>query len=102
MTRRPFLRVTKSIGYTDESVTRIEIDAGVSAGIRWGSLSSEMVPIFEEQAARLERGFSQEAWLALDPIERALIIAIRRIDNAMKNIQAEAEIREAKKKGNNK
>lgn len=90
------------MGYTDENVTRIELDIGTHAGIRWGSLSGEMVPIFEEQAARLERNYTVQAWLDLDPMERALVIAIRRVDNAMKNIQAEAEMREAKRKANTK
>lgn len=97
MTRRTFLRVTKSIGYTDESVTKIELKSSVSAGIRWGSLGNEMVPIFEEQSTRLERGFSIQAWLDLDPMERAMIVAVRRIDNSMKNLQAEAEISASKK-----
>lgn len=56
-----------------------------------------MVPIFEEQSTRLERGFSIQSWLELDPIERAMIIAIRRIENSMKNLQAEAEISASKK-----
>lgn len=89
--------MTKSIGYTDEVVTRIDIDIGVSTGIRWGSLSQDMVPIFEEHIARLERGYKINEWLEMDPMERAMVVAVRRIDNAMKNIQAEAEYKQAKK-----
>lgn len=57
-----------------------------------------MVPLFEEQIARLERGYTVEAWLSLDPMERAMVVAVRRIDNATKSIQAEAEIKQANKK----
>lgn len=89
--------MTKAVGYTDEYVTRIEPKHAVSTGIQWGSLGHELVPIFEEQSARLERGYSVQEWLDLDPTERALIVAIRRIDNSMKNIQAEAEIAASKK-----
>ena len=89
--------VTKSSGYVRESVTKFEPENSVSAGVTWGSLGDGMVPIFEEQAARLERNYTLEAWMAIDPMERAMIIAIRRIDIASKNLQADAEIREARR-----
>ena len=93
--------MTKAVGYTDEPITKIEPKNIVVTGIQWGSLGVEMVPIFEEQSARLERGFSIQSWIDMDPIERAMIVAIRRIDNSMKNIQADAEIA-ASKKGSKK
>lgn len=94
-TRKTFLRVTKSIGYTDESITRIELQDGISAGIRWGSIGPDMVPIFEEQAARLERNYTLQQWADLEPMEKAIVIAVRRIDMAAKNLQIEAEIKKA-------
>lgn len=89
--------MTKRVGEVEESVTRIELDNAVSAGIRLGSLGDDMVPLFEEHAARLERGISMKDWYALEPLERAMVVAIRRLDNSMKNLQAEAEIRKAKR-----
>jgi len=56
-----------------------------------------MVPLFDEHAARLEYGYSVTDWYAMEPMERALVVAIRRIDNAMKNLQAEAEIKHVKR-----
>ena len=98
MTLPNFLRVTKSIGYTDADVTKIELGDSVSAGIRWGSLGVDMVPMFEEHLERISRRYTLEQWAALDPIEKAMMIAVRRIENAMKNLQAEAEAKKAKRK----
>ncbi len=56
-----------------------------------------MVPIFEEHATRIENGFSIEDWYKLESIERAMIVAMRRIDVASKNLQAEAEIKASKR-----
>lgn len=96
-TRNPFLMVTKSSGQIRESVTRFESEFAVSADITWGALSPDMVPIFEEQVARLERGYTVQAWYDLDPLERAMVVAIRRIDIAQKNLQADEEIRRARR-----
>ncbi len=93
------MRVTKSIGYTEETVTKIEPANTVSAGIRWGAISGEFVPLYEEQVARIEAHYTMDAWYALDPLERAMVIAVRRIGNAMQNLQMEAEIKAAKGKG---
>ena len=98
MTLPTFLRVTKSIGYTDADVTRIELNNTVSAGIRWGSLGNDMVPMFEEQYERITRRYTLEQWAELDPLEKAMMIAVRRIENAMKNLQAEAEAKKVKSK----
>lgn len=89
--------MTKRVGEVDESVTRIELDNAVSAGIQLGSLGPDMVPLFEEHSARLERGIGLDAWYKMEPMERAMIVAQRRLENAMKNLQAEAEIRKAKR-----
>lgn len=94
--------VTKQIGEIRENVTRIELDNAVSAGVMWGALGSDMVPIFEEHTTRLERNYTLEQWYALDPMERALVVAHRRIDMAAKNLQSDAEIRDAKRKSKQK
>ena len=91
--------MTKIVGEVDESLTRIELDNGISAGIRLGSLGMDMVPIFEEHSARLDRNINIRDWYAMDPMERAMVVAIKRLDTAMKNHQAEAEIKHAKAKG---
>ena len=51
-----------------------------------------MVPPYEEHLARLERGIAMKEWYEMHPIERALIVAIRRINIMEKNLQTEAEI----------
>ena len=94
---RRFLGVTKRVGDLDLNITRIELEHGISAGIRWRSLGADMVPIFEEHMARDEKGIRMKDWYSLEPMERAIVIAVRRISNAAKNHQAEAEIRAAKR-----
>jgi hypothetical protein len=59
-------------------------------------LGLDLVPIFEEQTARLGRGISLDDWGRMTETEKALIIAQRRIVTQMKNLQTEAEIRKAK------
>lgn len=102
MTRFPFLRVTKRVGELQESVTRIEVDDVVSAGIMWGQIGPDVIPIFEEHSARLERGFTMKEWYDMPPMERALVVAVRRVDNASKNLQAEAEMKAARRKAKQK
>lgn len=55
------------------------------------------MPLYEEHQARLDFGYSLADWQVLDPNEKALTIAMRRIHLALENIQAEAQIREAKR-----
>lgn len=88
--------VTKQVGYLRENVTKIETENSVSAGVTWGSLGPDMIPLFEEHSTRLERDYTIEQWYQLDPIERAMAVAMRRIDIASKNLQSDAEIRKAK------
>ena len=92
--------MTKSNGLISENVTRVELSHSVSAGIMWGAIGSDMVPIYEEHQARLERNYSIAAWYELEAMERAMVIAIRRIDNAARNLQSEAEIADAKRNAN--
>ena len=97
MTLRHFLGVIKRIGLVDESITSVEVENQVSAGIKWRSLGPDMVPIFEEHSARLERGYTLTAWYALEPMERAIVIAQRRLENASKNLHNDAQTAHAKK-----
>ena len=90
--------MTKRVGELQENITRVELEHGINAGIRWRTLGRDMVPIFEEHSAREEKGYSMKEWYALEPMERAIVIAVRRIDNAAKNHQAEAEIKASKAK----
>lgn len=64
----------------------------------WGSIGPGMVPIFEEQIARIESKFTMLEWSKLDRIEKAMIIAVRRVDTASKNLQMEAEMRDIKRR----
>lgn len=69
----------------------------MSAGIRLRSLGIGMVPVYEEQEARLERNISMRQWEEMTVDEKALIVAMRRIRIAMQNLQTEAEIRDAER-----
>ena len=87
--------VTAPKGAIRDSVTRLETD-GVSAGIRWGALGVEMVPIFEETTVRIDQRYTTGEWAQLDPMEKAIMVAQKRISNAIQNIQSEAEMRRMK------
>lgn len=39
------------------------------------------VPIYEEHSVRKKAGYTIEQWYNLDPFERALEVALQRIDN---------------------
>lgn len=74
-------------------VTEIELENGVNAGISLRKLGVDLVPLYEEHAARLERQISVSQWLDMSETEKALVIAQRRISIQMQNLQTEAEIR---------
>lgn len=92
--------MTKNVGYLWEDIAHVELERSVSAGIKWGTLGTDMVPLFEEHIARMERNITLSQWFTMEPLERALIIATRRIDIAVKNHQTEAEIKNAERKAN--
>lgn len=69
----------------------------MSAGIGLRSLGEGAVPIQEEHEARLERGIGISAWMEMDPMEKALLIATRRVRFAMDNLNAEAQVKQAEK-----
>ncbi len=62
---KPFLGVSKKVGYVDLPVSRVELDDPVYSGVKLTSLVEGMVPIYEEQAARAGAGISIEAWAAV-------------------------------------
>jgi hypothetical protein len=88
------------VGEIEQNITHIELEHGINAGIRWRSLGTDMVPIFEEHLVREENKIRMKDWYAMEPMERAIKIAVRRINNAAKNHQSEAEIEDAKRKQN--
>lgn len=94
--------MTVPIGELNVPVTQVELQHGISAGIRLNTFAVGLVPIHEEHEARLERNISLEFWGTMHHMEKALIIANRRNRIAMKNLQEEAVIekskRDAKKK----
>jgi len=79
-------------------VTEIELDHAVASGAELRMLGAGLVPLYEEHTARLERDIDLDRWQVMDPIEKALIIAQRRIRLALENLQAEAQIKAAKRK----
>lgn len=99
---KPFLMVTKNSYEIRESVTRFESENAINAGISWGAIGPGIVPIFEEHATRMERGYTLQAWYELEPLERAMTVAMRRIDIASKNLQMDAEIRHSKQNARKK
>ena len=95
---RRFLGVTKSNGEIDVPATKIELEHGISSNLMLVSMAVGLVPIYEEQLTRLEHGINLDAWAGMSVDEKAMIIALRRTTMAMKNLQAEAEIKQAEKK----
>lgn len=96
--RKRFLGVTRRQGEIDLPVTAIELEYAVYSGAKLKILAEGMVPVFEEHEARVERGLSLEAWGTMPLYEKAMIIAIRRTNIALQNLQNEAEIRDAERK----
>ena len=80
----------------DVLVTEIELDSAISAGVMWRSMVPGLVPIYEEQSARVDSGISIERWMEMIPMERAMVVAMRRIKMAIENQQSEAENRHIK------
>ena len=78
--------------------TKIELEHGISSNLWMASLAPGLIPIYEEHITRLERGIDLEAWSKMNVDEKAMIVAVRRTATAMKNLQSEAEIKQAEKK----
>lgn len=77
-------------------ITHVEVENSVSAGIQLNVYCPGVVPFYEEHESRLERGINLATWAEMDPLEKALVIAMRRSRIAQQNLQADAEIRKAK------
>jgi len=75
------------------SVTEIEPEHGISAGIHLRSIGNGMVPVYEEHVTRIENNMNLTEWDALPYMERVMVIAVTRVKHAIANLQAEAEIR---------
>jgi len=99
-TQNPFLGVTKTAGGLEYPVSQVEIENGISAGLHWRAMAHGIVPVYEEHTARLERNIGIADWYEMDPMERAIVVAARRIRMASEAHQADAEIKEARKKSN--
>lgn len=85
----------KHLEYLDYNVTEIELEHGVSAGILLRSFSEDGVPPYYEHLARVKAGKSLSEWQSMNRWDKALIVAIMQIENAVKGHQAEAEINKA-------
>lgn len=73
------------------NVTEVELEHGVSAGIRLRSLAKWTIPVFEEQDVRIQNNMSLAQWDELPYMDRVMLVAVTRIRNAVKNLQSEAE-----------
>jgi len=99
---RSFLGASQSNGSISVPVTRVELEHAVSSGAELKVIGADMVPLYEEHTARLEIGCNLKQWEEMDVTEKALVIAQRRIKIALENIQAEAQIRQAKRNSGRK
>lgn len=70
----------------------------MSAGILLRSLSEDTIPQYYEHLARVKYGKSLSEWMAMSRWDKALIVAIMQVDNAVQGHQAEAEIQRAQRK----
>ena len=96
-----FLGATKQLGEIDYNVTEIEPEEALSTGVMLRAYGRGIVPIYEEHLARLSKNISLENWMTMQPLERAIIVAMRRIENAIENQRAEAERRKIKSESRN-
>ena len=78
------------------NVTEIELDHGVSAGIGLRSFGNGMISVFEVQNVRIQNKMSLSEWDDIPYMERVILVAVNRINRAISNLQAEAELRSTK------
>ena len=69
----------------------------MNAGVKLRAYGTGMVPLYEEHQARLERGIGLDAWNEMAEMEKALIVASRRIKMAIHNLQEEAQIKKSER-----
>ena len=77
------------------SVTEIELEHGVNAGIGLRSFGKGMIPVYEEHEVRIANKLLLAEWDELPYLERVILVAMSRIKRAISNLQSEAEIRNA-------
>lgn len=88
--------MTKQVDETNVNVIDIQPDNLINSGIMWGSMGSDYVPLYEEHSIRLKKNFTMDKWYELPEMERAMIIAVERIEIASRNINEDAQIKAAK------
>lgn len=69
----------------------------MQTGAELRAIGNDMVPLYEEHTARLEARIRIHEWEGMDMMEKALVIAQRRIQIALENLQAEAQIHAAQR-----
>lgn len=84
--------MTKRVGYVDHIVTRVDPEETVHTGVQMHSFQY-LVPFYEEHAVRQGLGYTLDQWLALDHMERAIEVAVRRIRIASEAHEADAQNR---------
>lgn len=101
MTKPPnFLGVRKAIGsagyinpedqvYVD--ILEVESPSGNIAGIVSVGTIPGLVPFFEEHIARRKAGYTLPQWRELDWIDRAIEVAMLRVEAKIESIQAEEQ-----------
>jgi hypothetical protein len=99
--------VTKAVGTAGwlnpedtvyENISKIPVEEGVSAGIRWRSLTDRLVPTFEEHIVRKELGYKLSEWANLPVWEKAFEVAVSRTERAINAHEEEARARSLKSK----
>jgi hypothetical protein len=73
------------------------LEYGINAGVSLRVYGGSMIPLYEEHEARLEHGIGLQAWGEMEEMEKALIVAARRIRIAIHNLQEEAQIKESER-----
>jgi hypothetical protein len=81
-----------------ENISKIPVDGGISAGIRWRSLTDRLVPTFEEHMVRKECGYNLRQWRALPVWEKAFEVAVSRTERAINAHEEEARAKSLKSK----
>lgn len=79
-------------GNAEILATHVELEHEVSAGLWQNTVIPGTIPLIEEHTARLERGIDLETWGKMNSDEKALLVAVRRVNIAIHNLQQEAEI----------
>lgn len=90
--------MTLQNGEISVDITEAELQFGVSAGIELRLPQTGMISVYEENDAREQAHISLTEWGNMDYMEKALTVAMYRVRNAVRNHQAEAEIRESRRR----